>query len=714
MVRRAKKESILPLLILSVLLIVILSMMSQSLESVSQYSNNFIWLLGAGGICFVLLIFFVGHYLVRLVRSYRKGYIGSRLNIRMMLFFSGISLLPLMILLFFSITMVFKGIDSWFDTSLDKGFDDALSLSRSSLDIRRLDALNLTQNTAERLQELSFSDLGMYIEGIRESINALEISVYDGRGNVVAFASNDFKTVIPERPNDVIFLSVAQGMEYVVLEQTSETQLRVRVVTKISENSPFIIQAFYEIPDRYTELANSTRDSVQYYKQFKSLRAPFKANLLVILTLVALLSVLLALGGSFFASRRIVNPIRELSIATKAVAEGDLERKIRVKSKDEIGFLTSSFNEMIQKLRKAHEVAQKSQGLLESERAHLESLLEKLSSGVLVVDEKGKVSVFNNASLAILGVAENDMENLSLSSLSQAPEALQSFMIPLFEFLKSTDEKEWRTELSRYHNGSQQILSVRGSEENDRIGLKGGKIIVFDDITQLISGERESAWGEVARRLAHEIKNPLTPIQLSAERLKLRFSDKLIEKDKEVIDKSTETIISQVKALKTMVDDFSQYAKSSQQQLVELDLNKLVKEVMYLYQDYPSNADIHMNLAPEQMYILGDSLRLRQLLHNLVKNAIEACVDQPGNVYLETREMDGMVILSVKDDGIGFDQDQMGKIFEPYVTTKSKGTGLGLAIVKKIIEEHHGKIAIYSEGKMQGAEVVIQFPKIVK
>lgn len=714
MVRRAKKESILPLLILSVLLIVILSMMSQSLESVSQYSNNFIWLLGAGGICFVLLIFFVGHYLVRLVRSYRKGYIGSRLNIRMMLFFSGISLLPLMILLFFSITMVFKGIDSWFDTSLDKGFDDALSLSRSSLDIRRLDALNLTQNTAERLQELSFSDLGMYIEGIRESINALEISVYDGRGNVVAFASNDFKTVIPERPNDVIFLSVAQGMEYVVLEQTSETQLRVRVVTKISENSPFIIQAFYEIPDRYTELANSTRDSVQYYKQFKSLRAPFKANLLVILTLVALLSVLLALGGSFFASRRIVNPIRELSIATKAVAEGDLERKIRVKSKDEIGFLTSSFNEMIQKLRKAHEVAQKSQGLLESERAHLESLLEKLSSGVLVVDEKGKVSVFNNASLAILGVAENDMENLSLSSLSQAPEALQSFMIPLFEFLKSTDEKEWRTELSRYHNGSQQILSVRGSEENDRIGLKGGKIIVFDDITQLISGERESAWGEVARRLAHEIKNPLTPIQLSAERLKLRFSDKLIEKDKEVIDKSTETIISQVKALKTMVDDFSQYAKSSQQQLVELDLNKLVKEVMYLYQDYPSNADIHMNLAPEQMYILGDSLRLRQLLHNLVKNAIEACVDQQGNVYLETREMDGMVILSIKDDGIGFDQDQMGKIFEPYVTTKSKGTGLGLAIVKKIIEEHHGKIAIYSEGKMQGAEVVIQFPKIVK
>ncbi len=714
MVKRARKESILPLLILSALLIVILSMMSQSLESVSQYSNNFIWLLSAGGICFVLLIFFVGHYLTRLIRSYRKGYIGSRLNVRMMLFFLGISLLPLMILLFFSITMVFKGIDSWFDTSLDKGFDDALALSRSSLDIRRLDALNLTQSTASRLLEQPITDLGLYIENIRESINALEISVYDGRGNVIAFASNDFKTVIPERPSDVILLSVAQGMEYVVLEQTAETQLRVRVVTKLAENSPFIIQAFYEIPDRYTELANSTRDSVQYYKQFKSLRYPFKMNLLVILALVALLSILLALGGSFFASRRIVNPIRELSIATKAVAEGDLERKIRVKSKDEIGFLTSSFNEMIQKLKKAHEIAQKSQSLLESERSHLESLLEKLSSGVLVVDENGKVSIFNNAALSILGVAESDMEKLSMSSLKHAPEALQSFMIPLFEFLQSTTEKEWRTEVSRYHNGSQQILSVRGSAENDRLGLKGGKIIVFDDITQLISGERESAWGEVARRLAHEIKNPLTPIQLSAERLKLRFSDKLVDKDKEVIDKSTETIIAQVKALKMMVDDFSQYAKSSQQQLIELDLNKLVKEVMYLYQDYPSKVDIHMKLAPDHMYILGDSLRLRQLLHNLVKNAIEACMDQQGDVYLETREMDGMVILSIKDNGMGFDQEQMGKIFEPYVTTKLKGTGLGLAIVKKIIEEHHGKIAIYSEGKMQGAEVVIQFPKIVK
>ncbi|MGL4673916.1 MAG: sensor histidine kinase, partial [Wohlfahrtiimonas sp.] len=405
--------------------------------------------------------------------------------------------------------------------------------------------------------------------------------------------SNDFEKVMPERPSDVIFMSVAQGMEYVVLEQTSESQLRVRVVTKISENSPFIIQAFYEIPDKYTELANSTRDSVQYYKQFKSLRAPFKVNLLVILILVALLSVLLALGGSFFASRRIVKPIRELSIATKAVAEGDLERKIRVKSKDEIGFLTSSFNEMIQKLKKAHELAQSSQNLLEAERAHLESLLEKLSSGVLVVDEKGKVRVFNNAALSILGVEEKDMESLSTASLQNAPESLKSFMMPIFEFLKSTEEKEWRTEINRYHNGSQQILSVRGSEENDQIGLKGGEIIVFDDITQLISGERESAWSEVARRLAHEIKNPLTPIQLSAERLKLRFSDKLVDKDKEVIDKSTETIIAQVKALKTMVDEFSQYAKSSQQQLMELDLNRLVREVMYLYQDYPAGVSIH-------------------------------------------------------------------------------------------------------------------------
>lgn len=714
MVRRARKESILPLLILSLLLVVILAMMSQSLESVSQYSDNFIWLLVAGSVCFLLLIFFVGHYLIRLIRTYRKGYIGSRLNVRMMLFFSGISLLPLFILLFFSITMVFKGIDSWFDASLDKGFDDALALSRSALDIRRLDALNLTQSTASRLTSIPLNDLSYYIEGIRENINSLELSVFDERGNVIAFASNDFETIIPERPSDVILMSVSQGMEYVVLEQISDAQLRVRVVTKISETSPFIIQAFYEIPDKYTELSNSTKDSVQYYKQFKSLRVPFKMNLLVILILVALLSILLALGGSFFASRRIVKPIRELSIATKAVAEGDLERKIRVKSTDEIGFLTESFNEMIQKLKKAHEVAQNSQNLLESERAHLESLLEKLSSGVLVVDEKGKVRIFNNAALTILGVNEEDLQSLSLSSLQQAPDALKSFMIPVFEYLKTSVGKEWRTEINRYHDGAQQILSVRGSEENDRIGLKGGEIIVFDDITQLISVERESAWGEVARRLAHEIKNPLTPIQLSAERLKLRFSDKLVDKDKEVIDKSTETIIAQVKALKTMVDDFSLYAKSSQQQLHELDLTRLVREVMYLYQDYPEGIEVKTLLPSESLCILGDSLRLRQLLHNLVKNSIEACVDHHCSVTVELKETKESIVLSIKDTGIGFDQEQMLKIFEPYVTTKPKGTGLGLAIVKKIIEEHHGKIAIYSEGKMQGAEVMIQFPKIVK
>lgn len=214
--------------------------------------------------------------------------------------------------------------------------------------------------------------------------------------------------------------------------------------------------------------------------------------------------------------------------------------------------------------------------------------------------------------------------------------------------------------------------------------------------------------------MAHEIKNPLTPIQLSAERLKLRFSDKLVDKDKEVIDKSTETIIAQVKALKTMVDEFSQYAKSSQQQLVELDLNRLVREVMYLYQDYPAGVAIHTNITSDQACILGDGLRLRQLLHNLVKNAIEACIEQQGQIEVEVKENSDWIILSIKDDGIGFDPDQMVKIFEPYVTTKPKGTGLGLAIVKKIIEEHHGKIAIYSEGKMQGAEIVIQFPKIVK
>ncbi|OYQ75176.1 ATP-binding protein [Wohlfahrtiimonas sp. G9077] len=714
MVRRTKKESIIPLFILSMLLVIILGMMSQSLESVSKYSDNFIWLLAAGGICFLLLIFFVGHYLVKLVRIYRKGYIGSRLNVRMMLFFSGISLLPLAILLYFSITMVYKGIDSWFDASLDKGFEDALALSRSSLDIRRVDALNLTQSTGERLMTLPFTDLSFYIENVRENINAMELSVFDGHGNVVAFASSDFDKVMPERPNDVILMSVAQGMEYVVLEQVSDSQLRVRVVTKIAENLPYILQAFYEIPDKYTELANSTKNSVEYYKQFKSLRAPLKMNLLVILGLVALLSILLALGGSFFASRRLVNPIRDLSIATKAVAEGDLERKIKVKSRDEIGFLTSSFNEMTQKLKHAHEVAQKSQGLLEAERAHLASLLEKLSSGVLVIDELGKVRVFNNAALTILGVTEDDLDHLTLASLKDAPEALRSFIAPLFDHLKNTTEKEWRTEISRYHNGSQQILSVRGSEENDQIGLKGGKIVVFDDITQLISGERESAWSEVARRLAHEIKNPLTPIQLSAERMKLRFSEKMVDKDKEIIDKSTETIIAQVKALKTMVDDFSQYAKSSQQQLVELDLKKLVKEVMYLYQDYPAALEIRTMLADTPAYILGDSLRLRQLLHNLVKNAIEACPDQTGEIDVSLTSDDDWVVLKIKDTGIGFDQDQMAKIFEPYVTTKSKGTGLGLAIVKKIIEEHHGKIAIYSEGKMMGAEVVIQLPKIVK
>ncbi len=713
MIRPFRKDSIFPLVLLSILLFAVLVMMNQSIQSAGDYSDNFISLAIFGLVCLLLLFWFVGRFVYRLIISYRRGIMGSRLNARMVIFFAGLSLVPLCILLYFSITLIYRSIDSWFDESLDKGFDDAIALSRSALEVRRLDALRLTQNAGEQLSQIPTLNLAYYLEDIRDQINAQELSIYNMNGDLISFSASGWNKVLPESPNEVILMTVAEGVDYVALEQISETQLRVRVITKINSATPFIIQGFYEVPDRYTSLANSTKQSVEYYKQYKVLREPFKYNLMAILGMVSMLSILLALGGSFFAARRLVNPIRDLSIATKAVADGDLERKIKVKSNDEIGFLTHSFNEMTNRLKEAHQIAQRSQSLLESERSHLVSLLAKLSSGVLVIDVNGKIRTYNQAAINILGVAESSLQQFSLDKLENSEDALKSFMKPLFEFLDENDQKEWRTEFSRYYDGQQQIFSLRGSEQADQIGLKGGKIIVFDDITQLISSERESAWSEVARRLAHEIKNPLTPIQLSAERLKLRFSDKFIDKDKEVIDKSTETIISQVKAMKTMVDEFSQYAKTTQSILSEIELNALINEVMYLYQDYPSGLMFNIELSEGELYILGDSIRLRQLLHNLIKNAIEACPDNIGTITIRTELLQDVVRLEISDTGVGFEPSQMNNIFEPYVTTKVKGTGLGLAIVKKIIEEHHGKIAIYSEGKMMGAQIVISFPKII-
>lgn len=713
-----RKNGFLAFLLLSLFLTIILAVMVRSIESAALYSRYYTWLIVAGAICYLLLFSLVGYYLVHLVQGVRKKRLGSRLNARMMMFFSGLSIVPIIILFLFAGLMIKRGIDSWFDESLDQGFDDALALAQSALETRRLDALEITQSIGNRIGNLSFLDLAYELENLRYDANALDLTVFDQRGRILATSSSETTQILPERPNNIILMSVFNGMEYVWLEPLINDELQVRVIIRIDSPQPRVIQAIYEIPQRYTELGLSTQRSVESYKQYKTLRETLKNQLIAILTLVSLLAILLALGGSFFATRRLVNPIRRLSIATQSVSEGNFNRKIKVKSNDEIGFLTESFNEMIIKLRQSNEAEKASQRLLEAQRSYLAAILANLSSGVLVIDNAGRIRTFNEAATKILKTEIPELQALSLLDESTIAPDLHNFFTPLREFLERMNRDEEsgrRLEVSRNLNGMMQILTLRISDPLESQSLPSGYVIVFDDITQLIHSEREAAWGEVARRLAHEIKNPLTPIQLSAERMHLKLRNKLAQADQELVEKSTQTIITQVNAMKEMVNAFSQYARAPKLALKVIDLSALAEEVIYLYSDYTRGIEVNLQRPAMPLYVNGDEIRLRQLLHNLIKNSMEACQDDKANldgkVFVEIERLDAKnLVLKVSDNGSGIDEALLDKMFEPYVSSKTKGTGLGLAVVKKIVEEHSGSIAIHSGAHMVGTRVEVILP----
>ena len=371
---------------------------------------------------------------------------------------------------------------------------------------------------------------------------------------------------------------------------------------------------------------------------------------------------------------------------------------------------------MIIKLRQANEAEKASQRLLVAQRSYLEAVLANLSSGVLVLDNDGNIRTFNEAALSILKTDRILLQKLSLSAPETIDESLHFFFMPLQNYLEKRERGENdRLEVMRVEKGIAQILSVRVSEPLENRSLPSGYAIVFDDITQLINSEREAAWGEVARRLAHEIKNPLTPIQLSAERLAFKLQGKLEVDDRFLLEKSTQTIITQVNAMKKMVNAFSQYARAPKLHLKKIDLNALTEEVTFLYSDYVRGVEVILQKPAQILYVNGDEIRLRQLLHNLIKNAIEACQEEKdqllGKVYVEISKLDEAHLrLTVSDNGSGIDESLINRMFEPYVSTKEKGTGLGLSVVKKIVEEHSGKIAIYSGKEQIGTRVEVVLP----
>jgi nitrogen fixation/metabolism regulation signal transduction histidine kinase len=394
------------------------------------------------------------------------------------------------------------------------------------------------------------------------------------------------------------------------------------------------------------------------------------------------------------------------------VAEGDYDRQLPVPRRaDELAFLVASFNAMTRRIAQARDEADRSRREVEGQRAYLETVLDRLSSGVLTFDATHKLRTANPAAEKILGAELHQMTGVHLQPLALKSTVLRQFVDALREPLMETQE-EWRGELTLYGMGGRKVLICRVTPFAQPNGRKG-HIALLDDVTALISAQRDAAWGEVARRLAHEIKNPLTPIQLSAERLRRKYMNSMPEKDAEVLDRATHTIVQQVEAMKTMVNDFSEYARPPRIELKVLQADSLINEVVDLYRGGDKTVDFQSELMSDGALIEVDPLRLRQMVHNLVKNAQEAVAGQANGVvkivsHRVTQDERDFYEFRVQDNGPGFDQNMLQQLFEPYVTTKPKGTGLGLAIVKKIVEEHGGNI--WAENCAEGACMVVQLP----
>jgi nitrogen fixation/metabolism regulation signal transduction histidine kinase len=668
----------------------------------------------------VVLVALLGTKLTQLVRDWRGHVIGSRLKARMVWIFGVLATLPILLVYFFAVQFLNRGIDSWFNVEMRQTLDDAVLLSRSAIETRMREHLAATEVVAEQLAA-SGGQLPGLLESLRRQSGAIEIVVATESGSILAVSKGLSSEVVPDEVPGEVLLQVRQGRPFVSLEPQAEGGYLVRTAVPLASDAQgrgmMVVQAIYPVAERIGALADTLQSAYQQFGERDYLRKPLKASFILTLTVVLLLSLLAAWYGAIFTAQRLVQPIQDLVKGTRAVAQGDLDTRLPLTSHDEMGFLVHSFNDMTKRLRRAREDQQRAQQAAEKERANLAVILARLSTGVISLEPDLRVRTANPAATTILGEGLEACVGRGLATLGKGDGLLRQFAEACRARLAAGDV-EWREQFTFQAGTARRNLMcactpLPGEGEGE---AHGGFVLVFDDITVMLQAQREAAWGEVARRLAHEIKNPLTPIRLSAERMRHKLLPSMNEKDAQLLDRGTETIVQQVEAMKEMVNAFSEYARAPRFEMAEVSLNQLVTEVTDLYRAQLAGRGVTLDvrLGPDVTSVVADRGRLRQLLHNLITNAVEALEGQPnGAITVATRIVerngDEVAEVCVEDDGPGFQREMMGRVFDPYVTTKPRGTGLGLAIVRKIVEEHGGHVEADNRAG-GGARVRIELP----
>ncbi|WP_395377756.1 ATP-binding protein [Marinicella sp. W31] len=702
-----------PILVLVAAVMLSLYFLVQTILWNAEFSRMYLWLFGASIITLMILAIIIIQRLVGLWLKRKRGEPGILMTSRLVFTYIALSLPPVIVVYLFASFLVNNYIDSWFDVKTDSALNDALSLGQIFLETQTTTHLNTGKSIADQLAEIAPLNQPTYLNRMLDTSKASVLTIFNNDGGVVANSSLDPLELRQPSISQSALSGARRGQNYARIEPTTNQQLQIRVVVPIESPASInlgqkrILQGLFPIPEQYQALATNIETQFLDYNQQTYQRQQLKLTFLIILTVVLLISVLLAMIWAFSSARKLVAPIRLLSEATQAITEGDYNIRIPVTTHDEMGTLVESFNSMSTQIASASALAHRAQSEAENQRWYLENVLSRLSSGVLSIDEDLRIRMSNAASGQILNIDNRTIMYQNIDYLSIKNNTLK----PLIDLIKqkmADHANRWQQEVLIAEDSLRRILVVRGSRILNTEIEGGGMVVVFDDETIINQAQRDAAWSEVARRLAHEVKNPLTPIQLSAERLRMRFLGKLSQEDDEILDRSTQTIISQVETLKTLVNAFSDYAKPPELRKEMGGLNQLIMEVVDLYSISHPGSEFVLNLLEPEPQLLLDKLRFNQLINNLIKNAQESVDEGQPKITIDTHEQDNELILTFTDNGHGFDEKIIDHVFEPYETTKIGGSGLGLAIVKKIVEEHGGSIQI--NNLKQGAAVIIALP----
>lgn len=703
-----------PIVSLFILLMVSLYLMVISTQGSEQFDEFHVSLIILNSIFLIMLMLLIGANLVRLGRKFLHKDPGSSLTMRIMIMFMSLSLIPVLIIFIFSLWLVERGVDSWFDLRVENALTNALELSRSSLDsdMRRLRqqiepvAFQLS-NTTDDLAYVVLSDL-VNLVGAEEAM----LLGFDNQ--VIASGAGDITSEPFGLPTEEqLRLLNETEKPYIGLEEIENAGIYIRLLFKIPESEEGsrlrILNVISPVSEHVSSLSQSVKYAFESYEELLRLQKPLKQSLLLTLSLVLFFGILFAIWSAFFSSHRLMSPIRRLVKGTEAVAAGEYSQKLPVEQKDDLGMLVNSFNNMLEKLAAARYEADTHQQTIDNQRVYLQTILQHLSSGVISLDKNYVLKTTNTAASQILDTGIENFLNKPFNTLKVKNPHLNQFCAALQPLLEDS-KIEWEKQIEIPSRNAIKTLKCQGARlpKNDVLGA--GHVIVFDDITAVIEAQRDAAWGEVARRLAHEIKNPLTPIQLSAERLRNKLLPDIDAKKGELLDRATHTIVQQVESMKNMVNDFTEYARPAKTKHIKINVNTLVQEIMDLYHMESDSVDVNINLNKNLTDVEGDPDRIRQLIHNLVKNSLEALQDRKNGIinietYIKKIDNKNFTILSISDNGPGFDSSIIDRAFEPYTTTKSNGNGLGLSIVKKIVDEHAGKINI--KNKKSGAQVEV-------